>query len=275
MIFSGEAQAAFSAAYPDRPAKLSHGLADHPLFGLDRLARLAEALPEDRLEYNRGALSVSQDPGAVPVTGLSAKATVLSIEENGSWMVMKNVERDPDYAALMEAALGELDAVIGPATGARHACEAFVFLSSPGSVTPFHMDPEHNILCQIRGTKTMRVYDREAGLVPPEKHEAFHAGGHRNLAYEDRFDDHSEAFGLAAGDAVHVPCKAPHWVQNGEGVSASFSITWRSEVSAAEGDLHRMNAWLRGKGVSPKPPGQGADGVKRFAYRGLRRAGLV
>src|SRR3546814_7623125 len=44
------------------------------------------------------------------------------------------------------------------------------------------------------------------------------------------------------GEALLVPVKAPHFVQNGPAVSISFSITWRSERSVAEGELHSLNA---------------------------------
>jgi len=42
--------------------------------------------------------------------------------------------------------------------------EAAIFVTSPGSVTPYHMDKEINFLLQIRGTKTISVFsasDRE------------------------------------------------------------------------------------------------------------------
>ena len=265
---------AFADAYPWAPARLTHALTDHPLFALGRLAALAARHPEDRLEYNRGDLGLTQDPGATPSNGLTAAETVRTIEENGSWMVVKNVERDPDYDALTTACLDALDPVVRPATGARHQAEAFVFLSSPGSMTPFHMDPEHNVLCQVRGTKTMTVYPRD-GLVAQETHEAFHLGAHRNLTHEARFDEEAETFDLTPGDALHVPLLAPHWVRNGEAVSVSFSITWRSGLSVAEGDTHRANAWLRARGLKPRPPGGPLDGPKRAAYKALRRARLA
>ena len=41
-IFAESARRAFAAAYPDRPAKLSHGLVGHSLLTLDALAALAE-----------------------------------------------------------------------------------------------------------------------------------------------------------------------------------------------------------------------------------------
>ena len=265
---------AFAVAYPHAPARLSHALSGHPLFALGRLARLAEALPADRLEYNRGDLGLSQDPEATPANGLTAAETVRTIEENGSWMVMKNVERDPDYAGLMADCLDALEDVTRPATGPRHLAEAFVFLSSPGSTTPFHMDPEHNVLCQLRGTKVMAVYPRD-GLVGQEAHEAFALGAHRNLRHEARFDAASETFELGPGDALHVPLLAPHWVRNGDAVSVSFSITWRSALSVAEGDTHRANAWLRARGLRPRPPGGCFDGAKRAGYKALRRARLA
>ena len=269
-----DATPAFRDAYPYAPARLSHALTDHPLFALERLAGLAERLPKDRLEYNRGDLALDQDPDATPANGLTPAETVRTIETNGSWMVMKNVEADTEYAALMVDCLVCLAPVTSVATGAQHQAEGFVFLSSPGSMTPFHMDPEHNVLCQLRGTKTMAVYPRD-GLVAQETHEAFHLGAHRNLRHEDRFDAAAQTFDLAPGDALHVPLLAPHWVRNGPEVSVSFSITWRSAVSVREADVHRANAELRSRGLSPRPPGGRWDGAKLAGYRALRRLGAA
>ena len=36
--------------------------------------------------------------------------------------------------------------------------QGFIFVSSPNSVTPYHFDPEHNILLQIRGSKVMTQF---------------------------------------------------------------------------------------------------------------------
>ena len=252
MIFTDDAKAAFAANYPQRPVHLTHALAADPFFSLERLATLAADLLPELVEYNRGDLPVEQDPDATPGNGLDIDATIRSIEENGSWMVLKNVERNPACAARLADCLSDIGPQIHDASGDMFRREAFIFISSPGSVTPFHMDPEHNILMQIRGTKQMRIYDAEAGgMLSPELHEAYHAGGHRNLPYDPAFDEHSTLFTLAPGEAVHVPVKAPHWVQNGPEVSISFSITWRSRLSVAEADLHRMNAWLRRQGLKP------------------------
>lgn len=275
--FPRAARETFATAYPDRPVRLTHNLAGHALLNLDALAVLAERMPAASVEHNLGKLPLGIRPEDTPSNGLTLGETIRTIEGNGSWAVLKNVERDPTYAALLDAALAELEPFVVAETGPMLHREAFIFLSSPGSVTPFHMDPEHNILLQIRGTKVMTVFPaRDEELVPAQKSEEFHDGGHRNLVWQDGFKDRGTAFPLAPGDAVHVPVKAPHFVENGPSVSVSLSVTWRSERSVAEGELHGLNRRLRKRGL---PVGQvgarpEAQVVRRLLYRIMRKLGV-
>jgi hypothetical protein len=258
----------FSSTYPYSPIKLSHNLTGHTLFDLERLSQLAACWRDEALEYNAGDLPRDQDPSKTPDTGLSVKETIERIAKSKSWVAIKNVERDEAYAALLDTCLEELEPYLRPLTGIMYKKEAFIFISSPGSVTPFHMDPEHNILLQVRGAKNMRVYP--GASVTQQQHEAFHlSGGHRNLRHEDAFEADAKTFTLAPGDALYVPVKAPHWVKNGIDVSVSFSITWRSRLSDRDARLHRTNAWLRAHGATPPPPGAAPlrDGAKALANR--------
>jgi hypothetical protein len=267
---------AFAGAYPGGAAAVRHRLHDHPLFALDALAALAERLPESHVEHSFGNLAVDQDPGAVRRAAMPVGEIVRTIDRNGCWMVLKKVDVDPAYAALIDACLGELAPMTEPRTGAYRRREAFIFLSSPHSVTPFHMDPEHNILLQVAGTKTMRVYPAgDLSIVPAEVHEAFHRGGrHRNMKHDPAFDAKAQDYRLAPGDAVYVPVKAPHWVQNGPTRSVSFSITWRSDESDGEARLHRVNQRLRRVGWTPAAPGENraADAAKVTAHRVAKSA---
>lgn len=276
-VFPEEARAAFAAAYPDRAAPLRHGLAGHELLTLEALAGLAERMPAASVEYNLGKLPLGVRAEDTPSNGLTLGETIRTIETNGSWAVLKNVERDADYGALLDRALAELAPLVERETGPMLHREAFIFLSSPGSVTPFHMDPEHNILLQIRGEKVMTVFPAgDEELVPAVQSEAFHAGGHRNLDWRDGFRERGMAVTLLPGDAIHVPVKAPHFVENGPVVSVSLSVTWRSERSVAEGELHSLNALLRRRGlpvgrIGARPEAQGA---RRIAYRIMRKLGV-
>ncbi|MBT2188832.1 cupin-like domain-containing protein [Sphingobium nicotianae] len=265
---------AFSAAYPDRHEKLQHDLCGHPLLTREAIAALAERHPQDRMEYNLGTLPLGIRPEDTPANGLSVADTIRTIEENRSWVVLKNVERDPAYGALLDALLAELEPVVRPRTGPMEHREAFIFFTSPGSVTPFHMDPEHNILMQIEGEKVMHVFPvADPSLVPPEQSEAFHAGAHRNLHWEDDFLAKDDPVHLTPGTAVLMPVKAPHFVQNGDAVSISFSITWRSERSVAEGELHSFNRLLRTKKLPLVKIGRTPEAQKlaRVGYRVMRK----
>ncbi len=274
VVFPREAITAFSAAYPDRHQKLRHDLLDHPLLTREAIAALAERHPQDRMEYNLGTLPLGIRPEDTPSNGLSVADTIRTIEQNKSWVVLKNVERDPAYGALLDALLGELEPIVKPRTGAMEHREAFIFFTSPGSITPFHMDPEHNILMQIEGEKVMHVFPAaDPGLVPPEQSEAFHAGAHRNLRWEDAFMAKGDAIHLTPGTAILVPVKAPHFVQNGDAVSISLSITWRSERSVAEGELHSFNRLLRTKKLPLVKIGAQPEKQKlaRVGYRVMRK----
>jgi hypothetical protein len=145
IAFPAESLAALSGAYPEEPLKLSHQLLEHPLLDLEALVQLAAALPETSVEYNPGNLPVGVDPADVPSPRLSIVDTIRSIEENGSWMVLKRIEQHPEYAQLLSDALAEIEPIVRKKTGGMLGQEGFIFISSPGSVTPFHFDPEHNI----------------------------------------------------------------------------------------------------------------------------------
>ncbi|GGE82213.1 transcriptional regulator [Sphingomonas prati] len=277
-VFAPAALADFKTLYPERPGRIDHSLAGHPAFALDALVDLATRLDPAQVEYNRGDLPVGVDPKADVANGLDIAATIRSIEDNGSWMVLKFVERDPVYRAILEETLHELRPVVDPTTGPMLKMEGFIFVSSPGSMTPFHFDPEHNILLQLRGTKTMTVFPADDPTIAgPLQHETFHMGGHRNLPWQDAFLAKGVAVELEPGQAVHVPVKAPHFVRNGPATSISFSITWRSEWSYREASAHGLNAILRRTGIDPAMPARfpAQNHAKSAAYRAIGKARTI
>jgi mannose-6-phosphate isomerase-like protein (cupin superfamily) len=274
-VFPPRAFSVLEAAYPDRAVKLEHNLTGHPLLSLEQLVRLATQLPKGSVEYNQGNLPIGINPEDVPTPQLSIEDTIRSIEESGSWMVLKRIEQHPDYAKLLTETLAELEPFVTQRTGAMVGHEGFIFISSPGAVTPFHFDPEHNILMQMRGSKTMTVFTAgDEMTAPAELHERFHLGEHhRNLPWRDEFAGKGQAFDLIPGEAIHVPVKAPHWVKNGPEVSISLSITWRSEWSYAEADSRAFNHLMRKFGMRPRNPAAfpSRNLGKSLAYRAIRR----
>ena len=272
-VFPALSRANFGASYPEGPHKLRHNLTTHPLLELDALAELGEALPARSVEYNRGDVPIGVD-GKPAGNGLTIAETIRGIETSGSWAVLKNIERHPAYAALLAELLDELEAEIVPKTGRMMKTQGYVFVSSPDAVTPYHFDPEHNILLQLTGEKAMTVFPAGDPLFAPDQvHEAYHTGGARELAWREELACFGATFRLAPGEAIYVPVMAPHHVRNGPKPSISLSITWRSEWSFAEADARAFNSLLRRWGREPRPPGRwpARNTGKAIAWRFIRR----
>jgi hypothetical protein len=260
------------------PFPVRHHLSDHPLFRLPRLIELARRLPEHNIEYNAGNISVVQNPRLTPRTGLSIEETIRRIEECNSWMVMKYVEDDPQYAELLRECLSEIGELSEPMDRGMCRFEGFVFISSPDAVTPCHIDPEYNFLLQIRGKKFMTVFDpADRSVLSEEMLERYLAGSHRNLALNEDQIKRGIRFELNPGDGLHVPVTAPHYVRVADNVSISFSVTFRTPRSDRRTIVYTVNSYLRRRGFAPVPYGRSAvrDSIKHNAYRALRRARFI
>ena len=187
--FDPASLAPFAGAYPEANHKLRHNLSGHPLLTLPAMVELATRLRPEHVEHNLGELPIGIAPDAVPALGLSIADTISTIEQNGSWMALKFIENVPEYRKLLEDTLREIEPVIRERTGPMLQLEGFIFVSAPGAVTPFHFDPEHNILVQIRGHKVLTMFSADdERLAGPQVHEAFAFGAHhRNLEWSDDF----------------------------------------------------------------------------------------
>lgn len=264
----------FASHYPERAFRVRHRLTGHPLLTIEALLALVQRLPERLIEYNSGDLPIGQDPSRTPRNGLSPAETIARIRDNRSWLVLKLIEHDPAYKALLNDCLDGVMTLAErrtPGTGQR---EGYIFVSSPGSVTPFHIDNEHNFLLQVQGTKTIHIWpadDRE--VLSEQQLEAYHCGAHRNLPYSESLAPRGVPYRLMPGDGVFVPITAPHWVKNGDEVSISLSVTYRSRYAEQQTAVYRCNHLLRSIGLRPKPfqGGVWTDSLKWQAIRAADR----
>jgi hypothetical protein len=262
-------RAAFSAALAHRPTAVRHALADHPLLRLESIAALADALPIKDVERHDAHLP-RVVPGGAPDLGGRPSDSVLGIEGNGEWMVLWYIEQVPEYKALLDEVLADAEAHIAARAGdeamSPRRREAFLFLSAPGAVTPVHIDPEHNFLLQVRGTKAIHTCAWGDGDAARRGIERYYDGHHRNLAAVPAGE--TLTFRMHPGEGVYVPPFEPHWVQNGRVASISLSITFRTRASEQFERVHQLNARLRRLRLSPKPPGVSArdDRAKETAH---------
>src|SRR5262249_12038079 len=134
----------FRPCFNRSPFLFRHNLAENPLLALPRLINLATTLPENYVEYNAGNIPVSIDYYSTPRTGLSVEESIRRIEECCSWIVMKRVEHDPEYKELLNKCLDEIEPLSELLEPGMYERAGSIFISSPGAVTPYHMDHETN-----------------------------------------------------------------------------------------------------------------------------------
>jgi len=263
---------ALTVLFPDQTFALRHTLSNNPLFTLPRIIELLRTLPRDRIEFNSGNAAISQDPSTTPMVDLPPEEIVRRIETSGAWMVLKRVETDPAYRAVIEDVLMTL----ARARGCESIEEAdfrdiqgFIFVSSPKSTTPFHADSDENIFVQIHGEKFFHVYDnRDRTLAGDDAMEDV-VVKHRNIPYNSKFDAKATHYTLQPGDGIFVPYQWPHYVQTSDSYSISLSITWKSREVRRKNDIFVVNSMLRKIGMPQAAPGAhpALDNAKWLALR--------
>lgn len=274
---------AFQAQFERRPFKIGHQLARHPLLQLPRLVEYAQSLDRPIL-YFRGDHAINQaDTASTKRTfierglarpALSAPEVLEQIETCGAWMHLRDVGRHPAYAALLKELIGELR---GPAERVAPGVSrprADIFVSSPGAITPFHLDEEHNFLLQIRGSKRLSIADGfNPAVLDRASLRAYFAGDGELAPYSAHLEHHAVHIDLHPHEGVHIPACHPHWVKNGSEVSVSLGLLWYSDVTARRRYLYALNAWLERCGLTPSIPGDrpARDAVKALPLTLRRR----
>jgi hypothetical protein len=275
--------ASFDTDFPLKPFAIRHRLAGHPLFELPRIIELVRTLPRDQLEFNSGKVEIGQDPDKMPLFEMEPEEIVRRIETASAWMVLKRVETDPDYRKVLEDALLAV-AMHNGHTSLKEAglydVRGFLFVSSPHSTTPFHIDGEDNVFVQIHGEKFFTIYDNTDRSIASDEVIEHSITRHRNLAYDSSYDARSKRHHLLPGDGVFVPYLWPHWVATGSSHSVSLAITWKTRAVMRNNDLLVCNSMLRRLGLPQPSPGRypvfdflkaGMVGVARAAVEPLRK----
>jgi Cupin-like domain len=255
-----------------KPFRLKHTLAGHPLFALPRLIELAKSQPRDAIEYNSGKVAIGAKPDEVPKLDMPVVDVIKSIEKANAWMVIKFVENDPAYGALLEGFVREANEAAGLKPSDYSDLQGFIFVSSAKATTPFHNDAEENILIQIKGDKFVRTFDNDDRALISEENMEISPDQHRNKHYEEWFEQRATMHSLKPGDAVHMPYMVPHWVSTGNTYSISMAMTWKTPEVVRLNKIRLMNGTLRRYGLAQRPPGASPslDAAKVFVHDAIR-----
>lgn len=258
-----------------------HELASHPLLTLEKLRALAHRLATVRFHSGKLAATDSFEHAAKEhPNGLTMDQTIENLATAGSWVYFSHIETDAEYKPLVDEVLDCVQSQLPKGTGPLLMRAGWVFLSSPGAVTPYHMDHEQNFLLQVRGSKIINVWDpRDRSVVGEQELESFHATYTlKETKYRDEFQPKARVFHARSGEGAYMPYTAPHWVTNGPEVSVTFSCTFVTPQAQREGQAFAANHGLRKMGISPAPVGASParDALKSRALRAWKTTrGLI
>lgn len=247
---------------PWRIQAVTHALSDHPLLQIEALVELGRRLEARKLVRTHSdaatAGSSFADAPLLHPNRRSAEETLAGIAQAKAWMSLLNVQADPVYRRLVDEVLDSVRPMVEARDPGMCYRGGWIFVSSPGAVTPFHIDHEHNFILQIRGRKrlyTWDPFDRE--VVSERGQELFHDQHSRaGVVWDESFRARARVFDLEPGMGGYMPSTSPHMVENGDGPSITVSFTYYTDATRRRELLYRGNARLRRLGLEPVPVGR-------------------
>jgi hypothetical protein len=254
---------AFQGDFNRVPFSFSHRLGDHPLFDLDRLTRLAQTLMEDKDARNvrwQTSEAAVENGWDVPVRTRHDELTeaIANLDRSGSWVLLYSVQRDPEYMALLDLILAELDEVAGCSLAEEITWkDAYVFMASPHAVTPYHIDHESTFLFQIHGQRVANLWDPgDRSVLTDREIENYYSGNLGAANYKEEYQGKAHVYAMPSGVGVHHPVRAPHWFKNGDSYSVALGVHFCLRDYDRQARVYQINHLLRLAGLRPVPPGQ-------------------
>ena len=251
---------AFDDAFPREAVEFAHDLPRDDRLTLAAVADLADRLPRRSVIADTAEQPLLVPQGGPPRGALQRPGDVIrDLRNANAWLTLLNVEADPGMAELMNAHLDQLEAVMiarrGPRRGRAHRRVAFVFVSSPNSVTPVHFDIEHSLLMQVSGCKTVSIGRWETDAVRRREFDRYWDGSHGRI---EQLPPEVAAYTLTPGRAVYIPPGTPHWVHNGPDISLSVTLTYFTAATIRENRIEDFNSYLRRRHLKVREPGRSA-----------------
>ena len=251
-----------------RVQAIHHDFQRHPLMQLPELAKLAKDLVATRqCRFVKPGIKQASEfhHEAKEPAGRGIDEVFERIEEPGSWVALYNVETHPVYRGFLEEVMATVRPLVENQQPGVFSVGGFIFISAPPSVTPFHIDRENNCWLQVKGRKTINVWDpTDRHVVPAAVVDDFIVyASLEEVRLKEGFVERSHTFDVGPGDGVYFPSTSPHmtrcdpgWARPGEGVSISIGVVFYTDVTRRSANVHRWNLFLRKLGMTPTEPGR-------------------
>lgn len=271
------------------PYAFRHQIADHPLLGIESLQELVPQFDPKKVYFSMRRMQQGEDFNRAITDGregASVAELIQGLRSNQGYIMVREPELHPKFADLHRALSSDIEQVLRARRLGRRALavRSYLFISSPGSLTPFHFDRASNFLLQIRGSKEVTVFppwdERVITRAEYEAHSDYHDCA---VSWKPDCEPLGRRFECAPGDALHIPFLGGHHVRNGcEDLSITLSVFFNTPRSFDQLNAlrcnHRLRPVLKRFGMEPAPVGRqpwrdiGKSYLSR-AYDRLRRSG--
>jgi hypothetical protein len=275
-VVDGAEVAAFRRSFNAACFEFGHHLGTHPLFSIGQLIDLAERMIANGKAHQVVGFSATRGGPERKFDQLArrdgARDALADIEAGSSWLRMSFVQAcDPRYREIHDHILEDAEFYSGfPLWRNLSWSSMTVMVSSPGVVTPYHIDHESNLLFQIAGEKDIWLFDaNDSRVLGDEEIERFYVGEIHAASFRPDAEALGARFHLSPGRGVYNPPLGPHWVRNGGAVSVSVSLNFSLRPSERQARVYQMNYYLRRMGRRPGRPSKAGvvDLLKGAAMR--------
>ncbi len=269
-----------TANWAKAPLRLSHRLAEHPLYSMDALAELIEGYPRQHYalvemgpQGSNRRLWREGDIGQ-----LSGHEVIEAIKRGRMWLNLRNVGQvDKRYRDVLDQIFEEVRARVPGYDTYDRTCG--ILISSPKAQVYYHIDLPGQSLWQLHGKKRVYLYPAEAPFLTGEQLERVALYEVEvDVPYEPSYDEKALQFEIGPGEMLHWPLNAPHRVENLDCLNVSMTTEYWTETIRRSQIINMANGILRDKmGLTPKS--RKMTGPVFFAkaalQSGVKRAGLL
>jgi hypothetical protein len=267
--------ARFHDAFNRASFLFDHDLSRHPLYDLDSLVGLARRVGPHQAYWSNRPAALADGWRDLQARERSLEAAVAGIETSNTMVRLHGIEEDPVFGPVFTSIVAEITGQVGPDLQADlvHARGALV-ITSPRRVIGYHIDAQAKFLLQLRGSRTLCVYDGSDREVMTETElEAFYSGNPLAVRYKDDHKGMAPEVGFNPGMGVHIPAEWPHWLRNDNSLSVTMNISYALHSAVRRATLYKVNHRLRRFGLTPSPPGahHWRDASKVALVAGLER----
>lgn len=260
----------FRSKFDKESFEFAHNLPNSDVFRLERLVEIAQETQKVNpgLVYcDVGVTDLNLRWAHAQKPSYTVAEMIERIHNSGAWIILRQAEKHPELKAILQECMNELQDFTGiKLRRVMKSQGAILFITSPKRITTYHIDRECSLLLQIRGDKTINVFDRnDRNVLSEEELETFWSADNNAARYKPATQDHARVYALKPGRGVHIPVNCPHWLQNGDDVSVSLNVNFQYR-DVYRANAYRANYLLRKAGLKPTPPGRSSlrDTVKSY-----------